>query len=68
MFQLSMFQGPVDFMEAGGVAVMAASPGLAEHEVQQALSGLQVDTLIACHDWKGLRWPYNKRHLCQGAT
>ena len=39
MFQLSMFQGPVDFMEAGGGAVMAASPGLAEHEVQQALGG-----------------------------
>ena len=43
---------------------MAASPGLAEHEVQQALSGLHVDTLIAFYLYEVERRCLQNCKLC----
>ena len=44
---------------------MAASPGLAEHEVQQALSGLHVDTLIAFYLYEVERRCLQNGELCR---
>ena len=45
--------------------MMAASPGLAEHEVQQALSGLHVDTLIAFYLYEVERRCLQNGELCR---
>ena len=44
---------------------MDASPGLAEHEVQQALSGLHVDTLIAFYLYEVERRCLQNGELCR---